>query len=299
MPAALIEGAFLERLERLSLVSRRRLAGYGKGDRRSVHKGTSIEFVDYRHYVPGDEPRQVDWNIYRRSGQLYIKQFEEEEVLTAHVLVDTSRSMEWGTPSKGEYASRLAAALGYIILAGASRLVVGTVAGSSTATFGPAWGRPQLAALLKFLERERERAQVDGMSSAETDLDGALEAYARRGTPGLAVLITDLLTPRFELGIKRLIDRRFEVILLHLLAPEEVDPTLSGDLTLIDSESGSEVAITLNQEALDRYQARFRTWTQAIEAFCGRHRVVYQRIQTGERLETVLFDHLRRRGVLR
>ena len=84
-----------------------------------------------------------------------------------------------------------------------------------------------------------------------------------------------------------------------MLAPEEVDPPMSGDLTLIDREHGGEVAITVNQEALDRYAARFRSWTAAVESFCARHGIVYQRIQTGERLENVLFDRLRRRGVLR
>src|SRR5918995_6225329 len=156
--ARLLEGGFLERLERLSLVSRRRLAGFGKGDRRSVRKGTSIEFVDYRHYTPGDDPRQVDWNIYRRSGNLYVKQFEEEEIVTAHILVDVSRSMDWGSPSKLQFASRLAAAIGYIVLAGSSRLGVGTLAGDTAKTFGPAWGRPQLSGLMAFLERERPRS---------------------------------------------------------------------------------------------------------------------------------------------
>ena len=312
--SALIEGELLERLERLSLVSRRRLAGHGKGDRRSIRKGTSIEFVDYRHYTPGDDPRQVDWNIFRRSGNLYVKQFEDEEVLTAHVLVDVSSSMDWGSPSKGEYAARLAAALGYIILAGASRLVVGTLAGPTTQTFGPAWGRRQLSGLMGFLEPETSRgSRVPNPASGSplgtrdprpatrslTDLDAALGSYARRAEPGLAVVITDLLTPKFEIGLKRLLDRRFEVILLHVLAPEEVHPPMSGDLTLIDREDGSEVAITVNQEAIDRYQARFRSWTGAIESFSARHGILYLRIQTGERLEHVLFDRLRRRGVLR
>lgn len=313
---ALIEGEFLERLERLSLVSRRRLAGHGKGDRRSIRKGTSIEFVDYRHYTPGDDPRQVDWNIFRRSGNLYVKQFEEEEVLTAHVLVDLSSSMDWGSPPKGEYAARLAAALGYIILAGASRLVVGTLVGPTTQTFGPAWGRRQLSGLMDFLVRgagdggrrgvshtppEQGRMRYAPTASAPrpTDLDAALGGYARRAEPGLAVIISDLLTPKFEAGLKRLLDRRFEVILLHLLAPEEVHPPMSGDLTLIDREDGSEVAITINQEAIDRYEARFRSWTGAIENFSARHGIVYLRIQSGERLEHVLFDRLRRRGVLR
>lgn len=287
----LLVGTFLERLERLSLVSRRRVAGTGKGDRRSVRKGTSIEFVDYRHYTPGDDPRSVDWNIYRRSGNLYVKQFEEEEILTAHVLIDVSRSMDWGTPSKLEFASRLAAALGYIVLAGSSRLVVTAVSGATAATFGPAWGRRSLGGMVEFIQRDRPHG--------DTDLDAALESYARRAEPGQAVLISDLLTPKFEQGIRRLLDRRFEVTILHVLAPEEVHPPMGGDLTLIDRETGDEVAITLSQEALDRYEARFRTWTRALEAFCSRHDVIYQRIQTSERLEVVLFDHLRRRGVLR
>jgi uncharacterized protein (DUF58 family) len=288
---ALLEGVFLERLERLALVSRRRVAGYGKGDRRSIRKGTSIEFVDYRHYTPGDDPRSVDWNIYRRSGNLYVKQFEEEEILTAHVLVDVSRSMDWGTPSKLQYAARLAAALGYIVLAGSSRLVVSTLSGNTVTTFGPAWGRRQLAGLVEFLTRERPHG--------ETDLDAALENYARRAEAGQTILISDLLTPKFEQGIRRVLDRRHEMTVLHVLAPEEVHPPMAGDLTLIDRETGHEVAITLSQEALDRYAARFRSWTGAVESFCARHDVIYQRIQTSERLEVVLFDHLRRRGVLR
>ncbi len=284
----LLEGPFLERLERLSLATRRRVSGQGKGDRRSIHKGTSIEFVDYRHYTPGDDPRSVDWNIYRRSGNLYVKQFEEEEIVTAHVLVDVSKSMDWGSPSKLQFASRLAAAIGYIVLAGSSKLVVTTLSGATATTFGPAWGRRSVSSMIGFLQRDRPHG--------ETDLDAALESYARRAVPGQALLISDLMTPKLEQGVKRLLDRRFEVTILHVLAPEEIHPGMSGDLTLIDRENGNEVAITLNQEALDKYEERFRTWARGLESFCSRHDVIYQRIQTGERLEVVMFDHLRRRG---
>ncbi len=287
----LLAGGFLERLERLSLVTRRRVSGQGKGDRRSVRKGTSIEFVDYRHYTPGDDPRSVDWNIYRRSGNLYVKQFEEEEIVTAHILVDVSRSMDWGTPSKLQFAAKLAAALGYIVLTGNSKLIVSTLSGATSTSFGPAWGRRSVGGLIDFVQRER--------GHGETDLDAALNNYARRAGAGQALIISDLMTPKFEQGIRRLLDRRFEVTVLHVLAPEEVHPSMSGDLTLIDRETGNEVPITLNQEALDRYEERFRAWTRTLESFCARHDVVYQRIQTSERLEVVLFDHLRRRGVLR
>ena len=229
----LLDGAFLERLERLSLVSRRRVAGQGKGDRRSIRKGTSIEFVDYRHYTPGDDPRSVDWNIYRRSGNLFVKQFEEEEILTAHLLVDVSRSMDWGSPSKLQFAARLAAALGYIVLAGSSRLVVTTLSGATRDHVRPGLGPRQVAGLIEFLPAR---------PAARRDRPGRrARRYARRAESGQAILISDLLTPKFEQGIRRLLDRRLEVTVLHVLAPEEVHPPMSGDLTLIDRETGDEV----------------------------------------------------------
>ena len=292
MPTALVAPEFYERLDRLALVSRRRLIGFGKGDRRSVRRGTSLEFIDYRAYASGDDPRQVDWNVYGRSGSLFVKLFEEEEVLTVHLLLDTSGSMDWGSGNKLLFARRLAAALGYISLVGATRLHVTSLADDMERSFGPAWGRRQMSGLLTFLDAAEGRG--------ETDLDRALRSYALRARePGLAILISDLLTPKFELGIRRLLDRHFELVVLQVLAPEEAEPPMSGDLTLIDRESGTEVPITLNQEAVERYRRRFAEWTSGIERFCARHQVVFQRLLSDERLEHVLFDTLRRRGVLR
>ena len=112
MPSTTVDSALLDPLERLSIVSRPdRLMGHGKGDRRSIRRGTSIEFVDYRHYVPGDDPRQVDWNIWSIWITL-VKMFEEEEVLYVHLLVDGSASMDWGAPNKAAMARQLTAALG-------------------------------------------------------------------------------------------------------------------------------------------------------------------------------------------
>lgn len=293
MPATLVAPEFYERLDRLSLVSRRRLLAFGKGDRRSLRRGTSLEFMDYRPYTHGDDPRQVDWNIYGRSGALFVKLFEEEEVLTIHLLLDTSRSMDWGSTNKLLFARRLAAGLGYISLVGQTRLQATSLSERVERSFGPAWGRRQIPTLLRFLDDVAE-------GNGSTDLDAALAAYLRRSRePGLAILISDLLTPDFELGLRRLLDRRFEIVVLHVLAPEEVEPPMSGDLTLIDRESGVEVPITLNQEAVERYRRRFAEWSAGIEHFCGRHQVNYLRLLSDERLEHVLFDTLRRRGVLR
>src|ERR671926_995407 len=152
MPAeALLDGSFARRLERLSLVSRKRLVGQGQGDRRSLRKGSSLEFADYRHYVEGDDPARVDWNIYSRTDSLFVRLYEEEEVLNVHLLVDASRSMDWGEPSKLRYARRLAAALGYVALNASNRLYVWPLCATST-SFGPAWGRGRAGPMLRFLE---------------------------------------------------------------------------------------------------------------------------------------------------
>jgi uncharacterized protein (DUF58 family) len=282
----------LQRLERLSISTRRRLSGGGAGDRRSVLRGTSLDFADYRSYVPGDQPERVDWNIYGRSGSLFIKQFDDEQLLTVHLLLDTSASMDWGEPNKAAYARRLLAALGYIALSGHNRVLASSLGERVVASFGPAWGRNQWRGLQDFLAAP---AQATG-----TDLDRALGAHAHAASrAGLAILVSDLLTPRWEQGVKQLLARRYEVVLLHLLAPQEIHPVVSGDLELRDRESGERVDVTLNQDAIDQYQERYRAWCRHLETFSARYGLLYHRIETSESLDRLLFTALRKRGVLR
>jgi uncharacterized protein (DUF58 family) len=292
MPNTTVDSGLLDRLERLSIVSRHRLMGYGKGDRRSIRRGTSIEFVDYRHYVPGDDPRQVDWNIYGRSGSLFVKMFEEEEVLTVHLLVDGSASMDWGTPNKSAVAKQLTAALGYVGFSGSSRIQAAVLTGEHFTMFGPAWGRKNTSSLLEYLDSARFRGT--------TDLNAGLRAYARRSSePGVTFIISDLLAPSIESGMRALIDHHYELVILHLLSPQELDPPMIGDLNLIDRETGEEIPITLNQEALDRYRARLAEWRREIEHMCLHVGAIYEPVSSADRLEHVLFDRLRQRGALR
>src|SRR5260370_19625764 len=132
-------------------VSRKGLVGQGQGDRRSLRKGSSLEFADYRHYVEGDDPARVDWNIYSRTDTLFVRLYEEEEVLNVHMLVDASRSMDWGEPPKLRYARRVAAALRYIALNASNRLYVWPLSASSTA-YRPASGRGRPRPLPSFFD---------------------------------------------------------------------------------------------------------------------------------------------------
>lgn len=299
-PQTLLDGAFARRLERLQLVSRKRLVGQGQGDRRSLRKGSSLEFADYRHYVEGDDPARVDWNIYSRTDTLFVRLYEEEEVLNVHLLVDASRSMDWGEPSKLRYARRLASALGYIALNASNRLSVWPLSASTTA-FGPAWGRGRAGPMLSFID-DFKPAQLNtpilAGFGAPPDLEQSLGTFTSRAG-GLVVLISDLLSPSWERALARLAGRPGEVAVLHTLSPQELRPTLGGDVRLIDRESGAAVSVTLNNDAIRLYGQRLTEWRHTVESFCARHGVGYVRIDTETPLESVVFDTLRRRGVVR
>jgi uncharacterized protein (DUF58 family) len=296
----LLDGAFARRLERLTLVSRKRLVGQGQGDRRSLRKGSSLEFADYRHYVEGDDPARVDWNIYSRTDTLFVRLYEEEEVLNVHLLVDASRSMDWGEPSKLRYARRLAAALGYVALNASNRLFVWPLSASST-SFGPAWGRGRAGPMLAFID-EFKSAQISTPVLAgfnqPPDLEQSLVSFTSR-LGGLVVLISDLLTPSWERSLARLAGRSGDVVVLHTLSPQELRPALGGDVRLIDRESGAAVSVTLNNDAIRLYSQRLDEWRRTVESFCARHGLGYVPIDTETPIETLVFETFRRRGVVR
>ena len=301
--ATLLDGALARRLERLTLVTRRRLVGQGQGDRRSLRRGSSLEFADYRHYVAGDDPSRVDWNIYARSDNLFVRVYEEEEVLNVHLVVDTSRSMDWGEPNKLVYARRLAAALGYVALNASNRLHVWPLA-ATAASFGPAWGRGRAAPLLTYLDGVRPAQTqtppvVPFNPPAPPDLDLAMGKGFVTRAAGLTVLISDLLSPSWEQALAHVAARPGDAVVLHVLAPEELRPGLGGDVRLIDRETGAVVAVTLNNDALRLYGERLAEWRRTVESFCTRHGMTYVPGDTGVPVETFVFDTLRRRGVVR
>jgi uncharacterized protein (DUF58 family) len=300
--ATLLDGTLARRLERLSLVTRRRLTGEGQGDRRSLRKGSSREFADYRPYTAGDDPSRIDWNIYARTDVHFVRMYEEEEVLNVHLILDASRSMDWGEPNKLEYARRLAAALGYVALNASHRVYVWPLNGS-TASFGPAWGRRRAGPLVTFLA-DLKPAQaatppvVPFVTPDPPNLDQAIASAPGRAS-GLLVLISDLLSPTWETSITRLASHRADVLVLHTLAPAELRPRLGGDVRFIDRETGATVSVTLNNDALRIYGERLGEWQTRVASACQRHGVTYIPVDTEVSLESLLFETLRRRRVVR
>ncbi len=290
----LLEETTLRKLERLALLSRRVLAGRLQGERRSPKRGQSIEFADFRPYTRGDDFRRIDWNAYARLERLFVKLFVEEAALTVHLLVDSSRSMDWGEPNKLVYARQVAAALGYVILHGLERVTVTAfgLPGQPQPRFAPRRGRAAAPALFAFLESLPV--------SPRSDLGPRLRRYAAQAArPGPLVLLSDLLDPTWQAGLHALARRGFETTVLHILAPQERAPALRGDLKLRDVESGQTLELSLNGDTLQRYRRALTGWQAEIRRFCQARGILYLPVDSDTPLEVLLFAHLAARGLLR
>ncbi|MBW3624066.1 MAG: DUF58 domain-containing protein [Armatimonadetes bacterium] len=288
---ALLEPELLRKLERLSLLSRRAFAGRMQGDRKSPRRGASVEFADYRDYSPGDDFRRIDWNAYARLDRLFLKLFAEEEDLCVHLLLDSSRSMEFGSPTKWDCGRRAVAALAYMSLFHLDRVAVGLFGDRLETVVPPARGRGRAAGLLD---------RLGGASpGGGTDVGRSLREYAARmTTPGVAVVASDFLSPGWEEGLRALAGRRCEVTVLHLMDPGELHPRLEGDLRLVDSETGETREITVSPALLRRYREAVDAFCGEIEAFCQRYGMTYLRAETDQPFEDLIFSYFRHAGVI-
>ena len=281
------------------LVARKVRAGAIKGDRRSVKRGSSVEFADYRNYAAGDDLRQLDWNIYARLERPYIKLLEDEEDLAVHLILDASASMDF--PPGGEadqhkllYAKRIFAGLAYVSLASNDRLVLTAISDRGAATFGPTRGRAQGIAALRFIQ------EID--AAGITDLDRALADYALRARrPGLTLVISDMFSyeGRYLEGLNALLGRGHEVAFIHVLAPEELRPPVTGDLSLIDVETALKQEVTLDGAMLGMYQRRVRAWRDEIRGECLRRGAHYFPLSTDAPWERLILADMRRVGLVK
>jgi uncharacterized protein (DUF58 family) len=290
-PTVFDEG-FLRQLERLQLIMKAPVRGGLKGGRRSVKRGQSVEFADFRDYALGDDLRQLDWNVLARLEKLFIKLYVEEEDVTSGFLIDAWGSMKSGKPPTVLVATRAAAALGYIGLASEDRIAVTALAARA--------GRRQVA--LRGSGRVfRLLAALSAVNAAEgpTDLVASVRHAAAQLTGrGVIVLLSDLLDPAADKVIRELAATGSELIVLHLLSPDELDPSLEGDVRLVDVETGDGLDVTVDLATIDDYKARLAAWQDGFAELAGRRGATYVPISTDLPLTDLVFAELRRRRVL-
>jgi len=289
----LLDPAFMRRLDRLALVSRKIFAGKMRGERLTKRRGESVEFADYRNYVSGDDLRHLDWNIYARLDQLFLKLFLQEEDLHVSILLDGSKSMNWGEPNKWLYARRIAAAIAYIGLVNYDRLSLYTYADGLTSEMTGVRGRRWMFKVMDFLGG----ADADGVSN----LPKAAKQFAiRHPQPGIVMLLGDFYEKAgYEDGLRFLVGRHYDVYVIQTLSPEEIDPPLAGDLRLTDVEDEDVAEVTVTRPLINRYKRNLQAYCEGLKAYCTKRGITYLFTSTDVPFDQIVLSYFRQRGLLR
>lgn len=297
----------LARLRRLTLLSSKSVSQGLAGEHRSQRRGSSPEFADFKSYSQGDDFRRIDWNIYSRLGELFVRLSEVTTELTVHLLVDSSGSMDWaGNPAlltKFTYARKVAGSLGYVGLWHFDRLMITPFSDRLGQPFGPSHGRSNITPMLKYL--------TDLEATGDTSFAESVERYARaRKRPGILIILSDLLSGEPEemrTAFQLLRSRGWQTTVVQIIDPAEQDPSLAFSLgtgvqpltfELIDLEHAGRLRVTPTAAALADYDRVVRAWQAEIETVCDSEQIPLISLQTDWSFETVVLGLLAQRGVV-
>jgi uncharacterized protein (DUF58 family) len=290
----LLDPHFVSKLTRLDLTARLVVEGFLTGLHRSPYHGFSVEFAEHRQYMPGDPLRHLDWRVLAKSDRKYIKQYEEETNLRAMLLVDTSASMGYGSHgvTKLDYARQLAAALAYLMLRQNDAVGMFAFATGRAELIPPRSTMGHARPLLLLLERLTPGGTTDFTSS----LHSLAERMNRRG---LVVLISDLLDDpeRIAQAIHHFRHKKHEVLVFHVLDPQEVAFDFEREAVYVDLETGERVT-TRPQELRPDYRARVNAWRDQIRQFCVEKRADYVPLTTDQPYDRALLEYLSKRSRL-
>jgi uncharacterized protein (DUF58 family) len=284
----LLPPRLLARLESLQMGTRRRLAGQLAGEHRSPRHGSSLDFADYRTYHPGDDFRRIDYHLYARLDMLLLKLYEAEDEVRLRLLVDTSGSMARG--GKLEQAARIAGALGFVALVRRDPVSLHTFPFERAA---PRFTGRNAAPLLFRHLQALTGSGTTPFAAAVTHL------LAQPGRSGLTVVLSDLLTPEWETGLSRLPARGGDVVVVHVLAPEDLTPDFVGDLELVDAEGAGRVAVSCSPDTVASYAKAAEAWADNVAARARAAGAAYVRIGSHDDIEPLLLGGWREAGVLR
>jgi uncharacterized protein (DUF58 family) len=279
-----LDAEILQRLDNLTLLTRRSMATGRPGRRRSPLPGSSMEFADYRRYAPGDDFRRIDWRAYARLERLFLRVFEAEENITVTLLIDCSDSMYHGTPPKANLAIALAAALAYVALKCEDSVIIGALTDRLAAYRRAGSGKHAVWTVGEFLQRLPR--------SGTTDLNRALYDLGRViSSPGLTIIISDFLAPGgYRTGVRAVRQLRQEIALLQILSPDEIEPDIQGDWQLRDSEGTGSVEVSASASVLQAYKQRLELFTQELASFAHENAAPYSLISS----DTTIMDVVQR-----
>ena len=286
-----LDAAFFDTLSRLRLSMGHKSSMNLSGNRKSVQKGSSTEFSDFREYMPGDDIRRIDWNAYGRLDRFFVKEYMEEKEAVVSVLLDTSASMDYGEKKKSDLAGMLAAAMAYLGLGNMDRVILYDAQKLET-PFIANGGKRAFPRLTDWLEQRTFEGQAD--------IAEAVKRLPAKG-PGVTIIISDFLQEEFvEPGsetakqLLRFLDyRRQKAVFLHVMAGEELSVELTGTRNLIDMEDKSTLRLTLDDASIRIYEKNLQEFTGRLKRECARVGAVYALCSTAADFHKLIFQDLR------
>lgn len=285
------DAAFFEKLSRFRLAMGYKSSMNLTGNRKSTQKGSSTEFSDFREYMPGDDIRRIDWNAYGRLDRYYIKEYMEEKEAVVNILLDTSASMDYGEKKKSDLACLLVSAFAYLGWSNMDRVTVYDMKKMQTPYVGTG-GKNAIQGLLLWLEKCSFEGQVD--------VNEAIRHMPAKGN-GVTIIISDFLQEAFleeEQEATRQLLRylsycKQKPILLHVMAREELEVSMTGTKNFIDAEDASTLRVTLEAPGIREYEQALKSFINTLQKECARNGASYVLCDTGKDINELLFQDLR------
>lgn len=273
------------KLSRLSITTKSKLRGQHKGSHRSQRFGASLDFSDFREYSPGDDVRQIDWNVYARTDKYFIKRFLDEQEMRVHILLDTTKSM--GDSLKWTFAKQLAVSLGILVLQRDDRLSFSAVSEEKL----PPFRRKGATYRKAFIQTISDIEEPD-MSSSFTD--NALPFLAKDST--VLFVITDCLESieSWERLLQKLPKFAGDIRILQVVTSEELDPSYGGDVQLEDIETSEQVNVSISSRVLAAYQEERIEHQKRIELLCHKFGIKLLQVNAEEGISHTMFHQLLR-----
>jgi uncharacterized protein (DUF58 family) len=287
-PRSFLDMAVLSRLAGFPLFSRRPMLGSVSGRHPSPHRGSSVEFAEYRKYVPGDDLRRLDWRAYGRSDRFFVKEFEADTNLRCCLVVDTSGSMDFGTTgvTKIEYARRIAGAIGHLALQQGDAVGLTCLANGIVRNIPPRRNPSHLMAIFDVLEQ----AKPQGETQLVSVLHELAETISQRA---LIIIMSDLFVEPEELRscFQHLRFRKHDAAIFHLLDPQEVKFDFRRPMRFIDMEGGPSIFAEPNEIA-ERYHKAMSGYLEGLQQVVNESAVDYHRVSIDESYEQLLIRFL-------
>jgi len=284
----MIDPEFFEQLKRFSFLVKKRVSSVYAGGRKSKVHGQGIETIDYREYFPGDDIKAIDWKIYGRTERLHIRRFEEEKTLTTHILIDSSKSMDFSTSGimkKFDYGAMIAAGFMYMVVKENEKFGMATYTTELGNIIQPKKGMNHFFNAVSLLNNIKLRGK--------TNLGICAEQYAKTiKTKPLIVVISDFLEDFESIreGIYRISKSSNDVIVIHVADPGELNLWVEGDLKLHDLETMAQKRLYISPGFKERYKKRHENHIFKIRECCDDVRAQFYSVRTDRKIFETFLD---------